>query len=456
MKIENLSTLKINQLTQEQYERLKAEDEINDNELYFTPASPTGGGTDVAEYAYSKTETDLKLAEYAKTSDLDEYAKTTDVNSKQDKLSFDGTYDAVTNKVATEKTVVDKIAAVVANAPEDFDTLKEMSDWIDSHKGSAAEMNSSIEANADAIRDIQNAGYAKTSDIPSKVSQLENDTKYVNETQLNEAIANVGGGSGDVSGKLDANGWETGVDTPYLRYIDNVGNEIKLSPKGIYHCSTANNTDAMLSFPEKSGTIALDSDKLNVVTKDEVEPNFTGVYGVGLNRTRELYRLVSTPKAGTDGVAYVNVMGGMKVLTSSIVLDTDVTNKKYVDDAVANAGSGGGKLYKHNLTVNFVKTEGNTTYRFNITGVDYSRTATNYNATQAITALLGGIVVNGACYLTIGGVQHSGCIVALVAKSSTTFEVGYLIVIENLSGLSTLVVSVSDIVYFNDIATEVT
>lgn len=260
MKIENISTLKINQLTQEQYERLKAEDEIKDNELYFTPASPTGGGTDVTEYAYSKTETDSKLAEYAKTSDLDEYAKTTDVNSKQDKLSFDGTYDAVTNKVATEKTVTDKIAAVVANAPEDFDTLKEMSDWIASHKDSAAEMNSSIKANTDTIRDIQNAGYAKTSDIPSKVSQLENDTKYVNETQLNEAIAGVGGGSGDASGKLDANGWETGVDTPYLRYYDNRGNEIKLSLNGIYHCSTADNTDGKLSFPKKSGTIALLND----------------------------------------------------------------------------------------------------------------------------------------------------------------------------------------------------
>lgn len=146
---------------------------------------------------------------YAKTSDLDEYAKTTDVNSKQDKLSFDGTYDAVTNKVATEKTVTDKIAAVVASAPEDFDTLKEMSDWIASHKDSAAEMNSSIKANTDAIRDIQNAGYAKTSDVPSKVSQLENDTKYVNETQLNEAIASVGGGSGGVSS------WNDLTDKPF-------------------------------------------------------------------------------------------------------------------------------------------------------------------------------------------------------------------------------------------------
>lgn len=382
MKIENLSTLKLNQLTQAQYERLKAEDEIKDNELYFTPASPTGGGIDVTEYAYSKTETDSKLAEYAKTSDLDEYAKTTDVNSKQDKLFFDGTYDAVTNKVATEKTVTDKIAAVVANAPEDFDTLKEMSDWIASHKDSAAEMNSSIKANTDAIRGIQNAGYAKTSDIPSKVSQLENDTKYVNETQLNDAIAGVGGGSGDVSGKLDANGWETGVNVPYLRYYDGRGNEIKLSLDGIYHCSTADNTDGKLSFPKKSGTIAL------------------------------------------------------------------------LDDIPGS--SGGGKLYKHNITVNFQKTSNDIKYKSNITGVDYSHTATNYTPEQAITALLGGIIVNGACYITIGGVEHSGVIAALIAKSSSTFEVGYFIGIENFVGLSTLIVSVSDIVYFNDVATEVT
>lgn len=43
------------------------------------------------------------------------------------------------------------IAEVVAEAPEDFDTLKEISDWISHHEDSAAAMNTAIQANTTAI-----------------------------------------------------------------------------------------------------------------------------------------------------------------------------------------------------------------------------------------------------------------------------------------------------------------
>lgn len=49
------------------------------------------------------------------------------------------------------KTVSDAIANVVANAPGDFDTLKEISDWISTHTDSAATMNSQITTNKDGI-----------------------------------------------------------------------------------------------------------------------------------------------------------------------------------------------------------------------------------------------------------------------------------------------------------------
>ena len=49
------------------------------------------------------------------------------------------------------KTTADAVAAIVASAPSDFDTLKEISDWISSHAESAAAMNSAIQANTQAI-----------------------------------------------------------------------------------------------------------------------------------------------------------------------------------------------------------------------------------------------------------------------------------------------------------------
>lgn len=45
-----------------------------------------------------------------------------------------------------EEIVAEKVAEIVASAPEDFDTLKEISDWIYEHADSAAAMNSAIQA----------------------------------------------------------------------------------------------------------------------------------------------------------------------------------------------------------------------------------------------------------------------------------------------------------------------
>ena len=52
---------------------------------------------------------------------------------------------------SVKKVVSDGIAKVVAGAPEDFDTLKEMSDWISSHESSASSMNTQIQNNKKAI-----------------------------------------------------------------------------------------------------------------------------------------------------------------------------------------------------------------------------------------------------------------------------------------------------------------
>ena len=52
---------------------------------------------------------------------------------------------------SVKKTVSDAVANVVANAPSDFDTLKEISDWISTHTDSAATMNSQITTNKESI-----------------------------------------------------------------------------------------------------------------------------------------------------------------------------------------------------------------------------------------------------------------------------------------------------------------
>ena len=52
--------------------------------------------------------------------------------------------------------ITTKIAEIVAEAPEDLDTLKEISDWISTHKDSASAMNSNIIKNQSDINELNN------------------------------------------------------------------------------------------------------------------------------------------------------------------------------------------------------------------------------------------------------------------------------------------------------------
>lgn len=71
-----------------------------------------------------------------------------DLSTKADKTS-------VYTKSETDVKITEKVAEIVADAPEDFDTLKEMSDWISSHEEDASAMNSAILANTSNISALQ-------------------------------------------------------------------------------------------------------------------------------------------------------------------------------------------------------------------------------------------------------------------------------------------------------------
>lgn len=63
-----------------------------------------------------------------------------------DRKSADTT---IQNSIST--TVNSAIAEIVANSPADFDTLKEIADWIDTHEDSASAMNTAIQENKNAL-----------------------------------------------------------------------------------------------------------------------------------------------------------------------------------------------------------------------------------------------------------------------------------------------------------------
>jgi hypothetical protein len=156
MKIENISTLKINQLTQEQYEKAKAEDRLNDSELYFTPASPTGGDIDVTEYAYSKTET------YSKT-EVDDKIANIDIpeTNLSNYYTKDQTYsrDEADAAFMTQTEVDNRInTLIVASDPEGGKTITDIQNlvkYVDENAGEITGLVNGVNANKQAIANMQ-------------------------------------------------------------------------------------------------------------------------------------------------------------------------------------------------------------------------------------------------------------------------------------------------------------
>lgn len=56
---------------------------------------------------------------------------------------------------SVKKAVSDAVAAIVNGAPEAYDTLKEISDWISTHASDAAGMNSQIKTNKEDITKLK-------------------------------------------------------------------------------------------------------------------------------------------------------------------------------------------------------------------------------------------------------------------------------------------------------------
>ena len=149
--------------------------------------------------------------------------------------------------------VAAKIAEVVADAPEDLDTLKEIADWIKTHANDAAAMNTQITENKSNIAtNTSDISALKTSvagkadkvhthsagDITSGTLPIENGgTGVTTQADINKAfIGNLDVGTSDVtdvtefvSSYASNNGFsEPGYEnTPFKRKFSTVWNYIK-------------------------------------------------------------------------------------------------------------------------------------------------------------------------------------------------------------------------------------
>ena len=112
------------------------------------------------------------------------------------KALIKGNTDAIntlngTGAGSISQAVADGIATVVANAPDSFDTLKEIADWINTHSDSASAMNSQIKANKDDIAALQTL-IGQLPETPEATTIIDYIQKYVAEKMASsEDMADV-------------------------------------------------------------------------------------------------------------------------------------------------------------------------------------------------------------------------------------------------------------------------
>ena len=101
----------------------------------------------------------------------------------------------ITGQITAEVTA--KIAEIVANAPEDLDTLKEIADWIKNHANDASAMNTAILANTEAISGKADKSHTHTkseiTDFPTSLPANGGTADFANVPTGFEKIGNQDG-----------------------------------------------------------------------------------------------------------------------------------------------------------------------------------------------------------------------------------------------------------------------
>lgn len=140
----------------------------------------------------------------------------------------------------TVEAVTETVAEIVANADDDFDTLRELSDWLKNHSGSAAEMNSAIQANTKAIADNATAIEANTADIEQnksdilsacvgmgliEVKNLFNKDGEINSTYSGSVVSNTSADFNTVNGNIITFNRNSSTSHPTGQFIRNLKNK---------------------------------------------------------------------------------------------------------------------------------------------------------------------------------------------------------------------------------------
>lgn len=240
-------------------------------------------------------------------------------------------------KLATKEEVQDAadkaVAKIVANAPEAYDTLKEIADWIASDDTKSAEITAKIETNSKGIQNVANNLNDVTQNLSTNMTNLgENLAKNITSVQdsLNSKIETVRGTS-DKAKQIADTAYENDKYTREL--VDKAGTDIKTiennvngkQDKGDY----ALNGTSYTKEESDAKYLTEHQDISNLATKDEVQDDVN----TAVEKVNEAINSLKANKADTSNV-YTKEESDTKYLTEHQSLE-DYTKKEDADSLKA-------------------------------------------------------------------------------------------------------------------------
>lgn len=209
---------KVNEeFTSEEKEKLAALENYDDSEILAV----VGDKVDKVEGKGLSTN-DFTNEEKDKLSVLENYDDSGITKSIEDLEENKANAADVYNKEETDTKITEKVAEIVAGAPEEFDTLKEMSDWLTEHSDSAATMNTAIQENTKAITDNTTAIEGNTADIEQNKNNILSAEKAIEINQRSigmQVSKNV----------FDLKNWEKSLIGATRGQVEDVENGIKFT-----------------------------------------------------------------------------------------------------------------------------------------------------------------------------------------------------------------------------------
>ena len=113
---------------------------------------------------------------------------------------------------SVKKSVADAIAGVIASAPEDFDTLKEVADWIANDTTGAAAMQNAVSVNATAIANEKSRAELAESGLDTRIKAIE-EAGFEGRVAAIEADYLKAADKTELQGKIDAKVAQADYDT---------------------------------------------------------------------------------------------------------------------------------------------------------------------------------------------------------------------------------------------------